>query len=184
MLCTNPFLTATVARTRERSASWSGHMCEYKEYQARGIRGAAVPTKAKLTYFQDRSLSLSLQYKSDETWTECFTVTHTSSSPISIPTVAYLGFSAETGELSDNHDIISIESRNLYNPTQYTDSGNTGSGNREGKPARRKKPARHQGDSEGGGWSWFFLKMVIFLIVIAGAYVGYTAWRAQQRNRF
>ncbi|THC95476.1 hypothetical protein EYZ11_005031 [Aspergillus tanneri] len=62
---------------------------------ARGLRGATIPTKARLTYFQDKSLSLDLQYKSEDTWNNCFTLTAPDAN-IAIPSVAYLGFSAET----------------------------------------------------------------------------------------
>lgn len=84
--------------------------------QARGLRGASVPTKAKLTYFQDKSLTLQLQYKSEGQWTECFSITPADGRPIKLPSTAYLGFSAHTGELSDNFDVIEVETRNLYNP--------------------------------------------------------------------
>jgi len=36
----------------------------------------------------------------------------------------------------------------------------------------------------GGSWTWFFLKFVFFGLAITGAYVGYTVYRARQRDRF
>ncbi|GAB1204874.1 hypothetical protein APSETT445_003538 [Aspergillus pseudonomiae] len=65
---------------------------------ARGLRGASIPTKARLTYFQDKSLTLDLQYKSEDSWTNCFTLTAPETN-IAIPSVAYLGFSGETEPL-------------------------------------------------------------------------------------
>ncbi|KAL8991879.1 MAG: hypothetical protein Q9188_007685, partial [Gyalolechia gomerana] len=76
---------------------------------ARGIRSSSVPTKIRLTYFAEKSLAVTLQYKAENEWTECF-----ETGPLTLPSVSYLGFSAETGELSDNHDIISIETKNKY----------------------------------------------------------------------
>ncbi|RFU29178.1 hypothetical protein B7463_g7165, partial [Scytalidium lignicola] len=45
---------------------------EFMGCSARGIRGANTPTKARLTYFQDKSLKLELQYKNVDQWTVCF----------------------------------------------------------------------------------------------------------------
>ncbi|KKY23833.1 putative histone [Phaeomoniella chlamydospora] len=119
---------------------------------ARGLRNANVPTKAKLTYLQDKSLTLQLQYKSEDTWTDCFSITPTESRPLKLPSVSYLGFSAETGELSDNFDIISVDAKNLYSPT---------SGSNRGRPdAYRGGRARRQ--KKKGSWTWFFFKIISF----------------------
>jgi mannose-binding lectin 2 len=142
---------------------------------ARGIRGGTVPTKAKLTYFQDKSLKLELQYKTEDQWELCFETNE----PPTIPGVAYLGFSAETGELSDNHDIISVNTKNLYDtknrPSPSTQKPGSGSGKQRASKGGRSKIRG------GGSWGWFFFKVVIFFVAIGGAYVGYTAWRARQR---
>ncbi|KAF6838076.1 L-type lectin-like domain-containing protein [Colletotrichum plurivorum] len=146
---------------------------------ARGIRHASVPTKAKVTYFQDKLLKLELQYKSEGDWTLCFETNE----PPAIPQIAYLGFSAETGELSDNHDIISVQAKNLYTTqTGKSGSSKTTSGGGKGKKGTGSvKPPK-----EGGSWTWFFLKIFLFFGLIGGGYVGYTAWRAKndKRHRF
>ena len=144
-----------------------GKAQEFAGCSARGIRHASVPTKFRLTYFQDKYLKLELQYKSEDEWTLCFETNE----PPAIPQVAYLGFSAETGELSDNHDIISINAKNLYT-TQPTGRPTPGSG-------RGRKPTPPK---QGGSWTWFFTKIILFFLVIGGAYVGYTAWRTNQKR--
>ncbi|KAK3357489.1 concanavalin A-like lectin/glucanase domain-containing protein [Lasiosphaeria hispida] len=144
-----------------------GKSTEFAGCSARGIRHASVPTKFRLTYFQDKYLKLELQYKTEGEWTLCFETNE----PPAIPQVAYLGFSAETGELSDNHDIISINAKNLYT-TQPTGKPTPGSG-------RGKKTASR----EGGSWTWFFLKTFLFFAVIGGGYVGFTAWRSSNSRR-
>ncbi|OJD10519.1 hypothetical protein AJ78_08493 [Emergomyces pasteurianus Ep9510] len=159
---------------------------------ARGLRGASVPTKARITYFQDKSLSVDLQYKSDNSWTPCFTVEASEERPIKIPTVSYLGISAETGELSDNHDIISINAYSLYSQApgdQRTGSSGAGAGRGKKdkqKPATGKGPAYNKSSDSGngGGWLWFFFKMIMFLVLIVALYVGFTAYRTSQRRRF
>lgn len=138
---------------------------------ARGIRNADTPTKAKVTYFQDKQLTVDLMYKNEEDWTRCFEVSN-----VRLPSVSYLGFSAETGELSDNHDIISVTTKNLYS------AGGSGAGSSD---SRRKSRGRGGAQSKSsGGWGWFFFRFVIFGLLVAGAWIGYTAYRARQRDRF
>jgi mannose-binding lectin 2 len=135
-----------------------------------------VPTIARLTYFQDQYLRLELQYKTEGEWTQCFEVQN-----FKVPPVAYLGFSAETGELSDNHDIISVKSHNLYrkNPSAGSSAQSAGShGTKSGSSMTREK------SGGGGGWTWFLVKFVLFGLALTGAYVGYTVYRTKQRDRF
>ncbi len=148
--------------------------------QARGLRNQhTIPTKARLTYFAEKSLSLELQYKSESTWTPCFDIPS-----VKIPSVAYLGFSAETGELSDNHDIISVQTKNLYSPGGSTDKSKPLSGS--GGAGTARFPTKGvKGERQGGGWGWFFLKFVVFGLVLTGAYVGFTVYRSnKRRDRF
>ncbi|KIX06093.1 uncharacterized protein Z518_04067 [Rhinocladiella mackenziei CBS 650.93] len=142
---------------------------------ARGLRGASIPAKAKLTYFQDKSLSLQLQYKAADSWIDCFTLEPTEDQPLKMPNTAYLGFSAHTGELSDNFDIISVETRNLYNPVAAD------AGRRTAAAARAKGRARREGKS--GGWGWFFFKIILFAGLVGGGYVGYTQYKEKQRYK-
>jgi mannose-binding lectin 2 len=90
-----------------------------------------------------------------------------------MPNSAFLSFSAETGELSDNFDIISVETRNMYNPVG-SNTGNRNSQQARGGRGRREKKS--------GGWGWFFTKIILLIIVAGGAYVGYTYYRMKQRN--
>jgi len=136
---------------------------------ARGIREASIATRARLTYFQDKYLKLELNYKSDGSWTECFTL-NAPDYNINIPSVSYLGFTGETGEVSDFQDIISVNAQNLYtvNPDQPRARGTT-----SGKGRRNKSS---------GGWGWFSVKVFLFLGAIVGSYVGYTIYRSGKRG--
>jgi lectin, mannose-binding 2 len=145
-----------------------GKANEYAGCSARGIRGAQIPTKARLTYFQDKSLTLELQYKAEDQWVVCFE----KEDPPAIPSVAYLGFSAETGELSDNHDIISVQTKNLYSPSGRTTS----------QPTSRNR-GKAPNVKQGGSWTWFFIKIVLFCVVVAGGYIGYTAYRTGKMGK-
>lgn len=140
----------------------------------RGLRGASIPSKFRVTYFQDKLLRLELQYKKENEWALCFETYQ----PPTLPHVAYLGFTAETGELSDNHDIISIAVSSLYGPpTADTGSKNRGKPNRGGQRLSDKTQVR-----QGGSWLWFFTKIILFILVVGGAYVGYTAYRTNKRS--
>ena len=148
--------------------------------QARGLRNAQFPTRARVTYFAEKSLKVELMYKREDEWTECFVVPD-----VKLPSVTYLGFSAETGELSDNHDIISVETKNLYSPSgKSTGSTTTMTGSGAQKEFSKNKYAGKSGSGEGGGWGWFLLKFVVFGLVLTGAYVGFTVYRAKKRDRF
>lgn len=149
-------------------ASWI-RLTDYTS-QARGIRNADIPTKARLTYFQDQNLVLALQYKEEGEWTECFDAPN-----VKIPSVAYLGFSAETGELSDNFDIVSVDTKNMYS------TGATGAGGKVKETTKGKVNSKVSREGE-GSWSWFFLKIVLFLVVCAGGYVGFTMYRSNKRS--
>ncbi|KEY70221.1 hypothetical protein S7711_04330 [Stachybotrys chartarum IBT 7711] len=139
---------------------------------ARGIRHATVPTKLRLTYFYDKQLKLELQYKAEGEWQECFNLTN----PPTIPSVAYLGFSAETGELSDNHDIISVRSKNLYQSPGSSGSKSSTSGKGRGSYTKPYQP------DKGGSWTWFFTKIILVILVAGAAYVGFTAYRTRQKS--
>lgn len=162
--------------TKSYDKSNDGKENEFMGCSARGIRGASIPTKAKLTYFQDKFLKLELQYKAEDQWELCFETFE----PPTIPSVAYLGFSAETGELSDNHDIISVATKNLYDTQKGRESSSPSKpgGKKESKPSQM----RGKKEKEKGSWTWFLVKIVLFFMVVGGAYVGYTAWRTQQRR--
>ncbi|KAJ5907738.1 hypothetical protein N7495_000420 [Penicillium taxi] len=139
---------------------------------ARGLRNAPVPTKARLTYFQDKSLSLELQYKTEDTWVDCFRLS-ADEHKIAIPSVAYLGLSAETGELSDNHDIVSLKADNLYSVSRS--SGNRG-------PDTRGPNRGGNSKKKSGSWSWFLFKIVLFFGAIGGGYFGWTIYRTKTRS--
>ncbi|KAJ6108684.1 hypothetical protein N7523_010007 [Penicillium sp. IBT 18751x] len=143
---------------------------------ARGLRSAPVPTKLRLTYFQDKSLTLDLQYKTEDSWTNCFTL-NAEETNIAIPSVAYLGLSAETGELSDNHDIISLKAENLYSLNRNSGSRGSDSTKGRGRGSSNTKPPR-----EKGNWTWFLFKVVLFFGAIVGGYFGYTIYRTKARS--
>lgn len=69
--------------------------------------------RMRIVYLKDGYLSLDLNYEpdNDKKWRNCFTV-----ADVKLPVVKYLGFSAETGELSHSVDIIENKVFALYHP--------------------------------------------------------------------
>lgn len=67
-------------------------------------------SKARIVYVKDGYFSLDFDYtgKGDD-WKNCVTL-----SDIKLPSTKYLGFSAETGGLSENHDIIENKMYSLH----------------------------------------------------------------------
>jgi lectin, mannose-binding 2 len=141
--------------------------------QAHGLRNNEHPTKMKIIYIHDRTLEVRLQSSADDSkWDLCFTLPD-----VKIPAVAYLGFSAETGELSDNHDIISVNARNIVVPD--SNSGGSGPSN-QGKSRGQKAGNQHIHEA---GWGWTIIKFFVFGFFCVGAYGVYVAYRSQQMHR-
>lgn len=145
---------------------------------ARGVRNANFPTKARVTYFAEKSLKVELMYKKEDEWSDCFEV-----KDIKLPSVTYLGFSGETGELSDNHDIIKVETKNLYSPSGKTSNTSPSKDQSKSKYSKSTKN-KPQTPKTSGGWGWFFLKFILFGLTLVGAYVGFTIFRQRRRDRF
>ncbi|CAF1680239.1 unnamed protein product, partial [Adineta ricciae] len=126
-------------------------------------------------------LTISTDIEGKNVWKECFTA-----SDVHLPTHYYFGFSAATGDLSDNHDIISVHTYQLdSDEKRHSEDRRSIIPNAPGAEPERE----HTDDPKGSGWSAlkiFFL--IIFLIIVCvgvgvGAYY-YMNNRQYQRTRF
>ncbi|KAI3406322.2 hypothetical protein KGF56_000803 [Candida oxycetoniae] len=69
-------------------------------------------TKMRLIYMKNGYLSIDFNYNGKhEDWNNCVTLTN-----VQLPSIKYLGFSAETGQLFENADIIENKMFALYKP--------------------------------------------------------------------
>ena len=107
-----------------------------------------------------------MQYKAEGEWTECFDV-----KGVTLPNVVYLGFTAITGEVSDNHDIISVTSRNIF-----------AAGDKHSSPSGKSKYIKESKSS--GSWFGTFFKFLLFLGVLAGAFYGFKAYKKKQKRDY
>ncbi|SAM84315.1 related to vesicular integral-membrane protein VIP36 [Ustilago bromivora] len=71
-------------------------------------RNSKVATKGKLIHVKDVYTELQIHHSEWDHWESCFKLDN-----ITLPLNPYLGFSALTGDVSDNHDVVSITSSNL-----------------------------------------------------------------------
>ncbi|KNC99959.1 uncharacterized protein SPPG_05331 [Spizellomyces punctatus DAOM BR117] len=117
------------------------------------FRQKDVATKARIKYYKDDMVEVSLNYKGDDTWEQCFTKYN-----VSLPTHGYLGFSAFTGDVSDNHDIITITTKGITNPSHS-------------RPEHSQQNLVNK--SSGGAWHYFtiLLSLTIFAVVCYGIWV-------------
>lgn len=143
------------------------------------FRGRETDTLVAIRYQNDR-LTVSTDIDGKNVWKECFSAPN-----VRLPSHYYFGFTSATGDLSDNHDIISVHTYQLETSEQrrLEDRRNI----IPNAPAA--EPERAHTDDPKGGWSVvkiFFL--IIFLIVacvavVIGAYY-YFVQRENQRKRF
>ncbi|WFD40995.1 uncharacterized protein MJAP1_003986 [Malassezia japonica] len=71
------------------------------------LRRTPVETRLRFTYVKDVYMELAIQNREWNKWTSCFRV------PAVDLTHPYLGFSASTGGVTDNHNIISVWTNSL-----------------------------------------------------------------------
>lgn len=68
-------------------------------------------TKARIVYIKDGYLSVDFNYNGYDNWQNCVTLTD-----VRLPNVKYLGFSAETGDLAENVDVVENKVFALFEP--------------------------------------------------------------------
>ncbi|PVG02551.1 hypothetical protein CPB86DRAFT_751326 [Serendipita vermifera] len=124
------------------------------------IRRTDITTKIRIIYFKNDFLQVQLQYKGFEEWTDCFVIKN-----ITIPLNPYLGITAQTGDVYDEHDVISINSHSV----KLANAGETPDSSQD-----------DEGRKSGGGFFSALLKLIFFGAVCA---VGYGAFKAYQAKK-
>ena len=152
----------------------------------RGLHNSKDIARARVTYVRDKFLSLDLDYKGQKKWQNCFVL-----DKVSLPRSAFLGFSARTGELTENHDIHRVQVYSLRNPPQrYSELADYDAGIRSSSSSRggsknfnNQKSKKKSSSSSGGSWMGFFFKFFLIVLVLLLAFVGYGIYITKNQRR-
>lgn len=141
----------------------------------RGLHNPRDISRARVTYVRGKFLSVDIDAKGQNKWQSCFVITDPAK--LELPRSSYMGFSARTGELSENHDLHRVQVYSLRNPpASYAELVRADAGDFSGS-GRSAYDAGHSSSSSSSGfgsWLWFFAKMLLVLgIVGAVGVVGY-----------
>ncbi|ORY85353.1 legume-like lectin family-domain-containing protein [Leucosporidium creatinivorum] len=128
------------------------------------FRRTDVTAKARLTYFKGKFTELAIHHDKWDEWTTCFTF-----EGLELPSNPFLGFSAHTGDVHDNHDIISITTSNVAYHAPA--AGST-------KPPPRQIP----------GIAFFsflasLLKWVVLIVLVVVGVMAYRAWKVKKDQK-
>uniref|UniRef100_A0A0K2SVF1 Vesicular integralmembrane protein VIP36like [Nasonia vitripennis] n=3 Tax=Lepeophtheirus salmonis TaxID=72036 RepID=A0A0K2SVF1_LEPSM len=144
--------------------------CEVK------FRNKEHETRLAIRYEND-VLTVSHDLANDGSWTDCFSV-----DGVKLPTGYYIGASATTGELSDNHDIIAMRLYELEVPTERA-----GEDRSKINPSSTyfTSPRDHVDDpkpSSMSGLKIFFVLLLGLLGCFACVVIGIMIYQKQQDN--
>ncbi|KAH8918356.1 concanavalin A-like lectin/glucanase [Atractiella rhizophila] len=139
------------------------------------FRRTEITAKARITYVKNKFLQVDIQAKNWDQWDHCFTIWGYEMIP-----GPYLGFSAHTGQISDNHDIISVSAHNVvYHEDPSSPSPNM--------PNRFKNAGG--GEKSGSGFFTFLSWMAKILFLLVGIVVclilvkGYMEGQKKQKSK-
>jgi mannose-binding lectin 2 len=154
------------------------------------FRNSNEDTYVAISYI-NRQLIVMTNFDGSGTWTPCFLVNN-----VDLPTGYYFGFTAATGDLADNHDIVSVK---VYDVEQSHDNNVK---DKEAQPtqqavdwstvmphaANQEPPRAHVADVPNmitPFWYRFFsFSFLLVLVVAIIALIGGFAWKKkQERNR-
>lgn len=140
------------------------------------FRNLEHDTHIAIKYERD-TLTVSTDFVNKAAWKECFSV-----KDIRLPTGYYFGMSATTGDLSDNHDILSIRLFQLDLPDDDQDQEDRS--NIVPSAAFYDAPREHMDDPKLSfrGIKLFLLMLVGALALIACAVVGIMRYQKHQEN--
>lgn len=144
---------------------------------SKNFRRRNVATKARLTYVKNKGLRLETQLDEWDKWDVCFDAPN-----VELPVSPFVGFSALTGDVADNHDIVgvSVYGATLYQ--QYRPAQQAG----VGAPAPAQQPLEFARDHLSGGrapvktggaagWFLFILKLIGVVAFVAFAVAAYVS---------
>ncbi|KAI4462129.1 vesicular mannose-binding lectin [Holotrichia oblita] len=148
------------------------------------FRNLDYDTHISIKYERD-TLTVSTDMENKAAWKECFKVTG-----VKLPTGYYFGVSATTGDLSDNHDILSIRLYELDIPDDQNADDNEDRSKISPSAAFFESPRDHVEDpkpSSLSGFKLFLLMLIGAIAIVACIVIGIMFYQKQQeqsRKRF
>ncbi|KAK4054767.1 hypothetical protein OIV83_000691 [Microbotryomycetes sp. JL201] len=129
------------------------------------FRRTEVAAKARLTYFKGKFTELAIHHNKWDEWTTCFVIPE-----LELPQNPFMGFTAHTGDVHDNHDIVSITTSNIA----Y-----------HAPPANAKPPPKRRTVPGSGFFSWLFglLKWLVLVAFVVMAVMGYRAHKLKSAQK-
>ena len=170
----------------DNKASVAGHGCEAN------VRGSSEPVKARLTYYKNHILQvslcislppilkylyivceqLSLSGGGSTEWQTCFVLSN-----VTLPEPGYIGVTARTGELFDNHDILKLETFVHIRHDEYIGTDAVDSHIHDDS-------AGHVSSGNGGSLFGALLRLTGMGVVAAIAFMVYRAYSKKNMKRF
>lgn len=132
------------------------------------FRRTEVTAKGKLTYFKNNFLELQIQHEEWDKWQTCFNVNN-----ITLPSNIYLGFSAHTGDVADDHDIISVSA---YNAVWHAPVPGA-------KKKKRQLYKSSSGSRSTGGIGTFLYNLIKWLFLLVLVVVAVIVFRGYRSKR-
>ncbi|CAH8548566.1 unnamed protein product [Heterobilharzia americana] len=128
--------------------------------------------------YANNQLKVSLKYQGATNPVDCFTI-----DGVHLPTGYYIGVTAATGDLSDNHDIYSIHTYELdltRKDDPFVDYSQV-EPSADHEPAPRAR-VEDSPPSKTGRIFTFFLWLFIISFIVGGGYFGYKYYKRRQRQ--
>jgi mannose-binding lectin 2 len=133
--------------------------------------------------YEENKLTVSVDIDGLNTWKQCFTVSN-----VRLPTGYYFGASAATGDLSDNHDIISMKLYDIGTNSDTKEDDVVDYSKIEPSADFFAPPRDHVHDpkvstlSRLPGWKMIFIVVIAIVGVIICGMVGYILYSKSQEN--
>jgi len=148
------------------------------------FRGVDTNTHVAIRYIGSKQ-RLTLQYdnEGEGKWQDCFDI-----GGVELPTGYHFGFSAATGDLSDNHDIISMKLYELDSSDPAADEEEGDQDYTQITPkASNAAPHREHVDDEKGSFStrtqkFFWFLYALLLILVIGGIVSFWMYKKKQAD--
>ncbi|KAJ2084465.1 hypothetical protein GGI09_007251 [Coemansia sp. S100] len=131
------------------------------------FRNLREHSRASVTYLRGKFVQVQIQLQPNEKWTDCFTISN-----VTLPENPYLGFTALTGDISDNHDLLEVRAETLSSEAlkNYNSMPNL--------------PKDIVGKVAGTSFFGFVFKALLLSGVCGGLFVAYKKYSADSARRF